>query len=97
MATIAETPGNIIIHNTPTTSETIRRVEPDHAERILGVHMAVNAQMTTEFTHRLSQARELAARIKKSRYREYKQKLPIDIGVLLHHIAYQLQHLPQNK
>ena len=59
-------PGDINIRNTSTTSETIHRVEPDHAERNLGVRMAVNAQMTTEFTYRLSQARELAARIKKA-------------------------------
>ena len=43
MATIAETPGEIIIENTPTTTETIRRVESNHAERILGIRMAVTA------------------------------------------------------
>ena len=65
MATIAETPGEIIIQNTSTTTETIRRVEPNHAERILGVRMAVTAQMKTEYTYRLSQSQEIAARIKK--------------------------------
>ena len=64
MATIAETPGEIVIQNTPTTTEMIRRVEPDHAERIVGVRMAFTAQMKTEFKYRLSQAQELAARIK---------------------------------
>ena len=70
MATIAENPGDIIIQNTPTITEIIRRVEPNHAERILGVRMAVTAQMKTEFTYRLSQARELAARIKNPHYQE---------------------------
>ena len=41
IATIAETPGEIIIQNTSTTTETTRRVEPNHAEQILGVCMAV--------------------------------------------------------
>lgn len=48
MATIAETPGNIM-QNTPTTTEYIQRAKPDHAERILGVRMAVTAQMKAEF------------------------------------------------
>ena len=65
MATITETPGEIIIQNTPTTTETIRRVEPVHAERILGVRIAVTAQMKNEFKYRLTQALELAAIIKK--------------------------------
>jgi len=66
MATIAETPGDILIQNTPTTAVTIRRVEPNHAERILGVRMSVTAQMKTEYTYRLSQSQDLAARIKKA-------------------------------
>ena len=66
MATIAETPGDIMIQNTPTTTEIIRRVKLNHAERILGVRMAVTAQMKTEYMYRLQQSQELAARIKKA-------------------------------
>ena len=54
MATITEIPRKIIIQNIPTTTETIRRVDPSHAERILGVRMAVTAQMKTKFKYRLS-------------------------------------------
>ena len=66
MATIAETPGDILIQNTPTITVTIRRVEPSHAGRILGVRMSVTAQMKTEYTYRLSHSQDLAARIKKA-------------------------------
>ena len=50
MVTIAETPGEIIIQNTPTTTETTKGVEPNHAERILGIRMAVTTQMKTELS-----------------------------------------------
>ena len=53
MATIDETPGDINIQTSPTTTNKIRRVEPDHAERILGVRMAAAAQMKTEHAYRL--------------------------------------------
>ena len=66
MATIDETPGDINIQTSPTTTKQIRRVEPDHAERILGVGMAATAQMKTEYAYRLEQARVLAARITKA-------------------------------
>ena len=66
MAMIAETPGDIMIQNTPTTTETIRRVEPNHSERILGVRTSITAQIKTEYTYRLQQSQELAARIRKA-------------------------------
>ena len=48
MVTIDETPGNLTIKNTPTTSDYIRQVEPNHTERIFGVRMAATAQMKTK-------------------------------------------------
>ena len=66
MATIQDTPGDLIIKDTPTKSVHIRRVEPSHAERILEVRMAATAQMTTEYAYRLAQARELASRIRRA-------------------------------
>ena len=45
MAIVDEIPGNLVIQNTPTMSERICRVEPSHAERILGVHMTATAQI----------------------------------------------------
>lgn len=55
MATIEETPGDISIADTPTSIEYIRRVEPFHAERVLGVCMTVTGQMKTEHAYLLTQ------------------------------------------
>ena len=97
MATVDETPGNINIQTSPTTTKTIRRVEPDHAERILGVRMAATVQMKTEHIYRLEQARVLAARIKKPPLHGSKLKLLIATGYPLLHIAYLLLHSQQKK
>ena len=66
MATINETPGDLLIVDTATRSVCIRRVEPSHTERILGVIMAITGQMTTEHAYRLEQSRALAARIRRA-------------------------------
>ena len=62
MVTIDETPGNLAIKNTPTTSDYIRQVEPNHTERIFGVRMAATAQMKTEYTYQLEHAIELVSK-----------------------------------
>lgn len=49
--------------NTPTTNNYIRPLEPEHAERMLGVRIPAAAQMKTNFEFRPIQPRELAARI----------------------------------
>ena len=83
MATIHDTPGDLNIIDTPTKSVCIRRVEPSHAERILGVRMAATAQMTTEYAYRLEQARALASRIRRAPLRRceaegaYRHWIPI--------------------
>ena len=64
MATITETSGDLIIFDTPSNYVRIKRVEPSHAERILGVRMAITGQMRTEHAYRLAQAQPLAARIR---------------------------------
>ena len=66
MASIQESPGNLIIQNTPTSNECIRRVEPEYAERILGVRMSATEKMKIEFDFRLVQARELAVHIRRA-------------------------------
>ena len=65
MATIKETPCNLIIQDAPTATECIRRVRSSHAERILDVRMSATSQMTTEHAFRLEQATELASRIRR--------------------------------
>lgn len=66
MATIDETPRDLVIADTPTSSEYIRRVEPSRVERILDIRMAATIQIKTEHTYHLEQANMLAARIRRA-------------------------------
>lgn len=63
MASIKVTPGDLIIQDTASHSVRIRRFELSHAEHILGIWMATQTQMTTDFNYRLGQACELSSRI----------------------------------
>ena len=63
MATIAEILEDIMIQNTPITTEIIRRVELNHVERLLGIRMAVTAGMKTKYTYKLQQSQDLPAKI----------------------------------
>lgn len=50
---IKDTPGDLIIQDTPSYSVRIHNTEPSHAECILEVRIAATAQMTTEFNYHL--------------------------------------------
>lgn len=63
LASIWESPGNLIIQNKSIRNERIIRVESERTERILGVRISATSQMRTKFEFILVQAHELAARI----------------------------------
>ena len=64
MATIKDTPGDLVIIDTPAESVCIRRSEPSRAERILGVCMTGTDQRKTEHSYRLEQVNIPAVRIR---------------------------------
>ena len=55
MATIEETPGCLIIENSPANNEYIHHVILDNIELIPGVCMAATIQMNIEYMFRLKQ------------------------------------------
>lgn len=58
MAKTVETSGDLLIQNTLTITECSCRVDPDHAEEVMGINMATTTQMKMEYGFRLKQARE---------------------------------------
>ena len=61
---IADAPGDIILTQDNGTIEEIERLEPDDAERALGVRLAPTGQFNTEFNYREENIREFCGRLK---------------------------------
>ena len=56
MATVKQAPGTFTLNSVkdPGQSKTIRRLDPDYGEKIVGVRIALEGSDTDEFTHQLS-------------------------------------------